>query len=118
MFSLDQLVEEHHSSQAMADPRSRADAERFVRAVVPKATLNWHTPSITMRFALVAANLSRRSGAADTMTFYRLKEARDRMLHGAQSEAPDGATSHLARDLALRYNRLLTIALSAGAMRP
>ena len=118
MFSLDQLVTEHHAGQPTTDPRMRADAETFVRSAIPNARLNWRSPSITMKFAALAANVSRASAAADTVTFYGLMKRRNRMLHGAELEAPDGATRELARDLTLRYNKLFSIGVSAAAKRP
>jgi len=111
MFSLEQLANEHHNAhRPTADQPWRVDAEGYVRAVAPQSSLDWHRPSITMRFAALAANMSGASGAADTLSFYLLKKTRDRMLHGTQSEAPDGATTQVARDLALRYNKLFTLA--------
>ncbi len=114
MFSLEQLVEEHHrSNRPTSDQLWRADAEAHVRAAVPDARLNWHKPSITMKFAALATHLSTASGAADTATFHRLESARDSMLHGSESEAPDGAIRQAARELTLRYNALF--AISKGA---
>jgi hypothetical protein len=65
-----------------------------------------------MRFAALAAHLSPKSGAGDTAAFYRLKKIRDTMLHGTQSEAPDGATRLRGAGLTLKYNKLFTLSSS------
>jgi hypothetical protein len=109
MFSLEQLVREHHGSQRRPDELARAEAEAYVRAVDPNSSMRWARPTITMRFAAVAAQLSPASGAADTATFYTLKRWRDSMLHGTASEAPAGAMRQAARELTLRYNTLATL---------
>lgn len=115
MFSLEQLVKEHHRMNRPAANQSwRTDAEAFVRAVNPDDPLNWRRPSVTLLFAGLAAHFSAASGAADTANFYGLKRARDRMLHGVQSQAPDGAARQTALRLTLRYNKLLTIFASAA----
>ncbi len=118
MFSIEQLVREHHGSQRRPDQLARAEAEAYVRAVAPNSSMHWSRPTITMRFAAVAAHLSPASGAADTATFYTLKRWRDSMLHGTQSEAPGGAMRQAARDLALRYNRLVTLFASLSPTGP
>lgn len=117
MFSLEQVLQEHHRSSGPASNQPwRTQAEAFVRAVNPDDSLNWHRPSVTLLFAALAAHLSAASGSADTASFFGLKKARDRMLHGTQSAAPDGLTRQTARRLTLRYNKLFT--MFASAARP
>ena len=108
MFSLEQLTDEHfRAKHPTRDQLVLAGAEAYVRAAVPNASIRWSRPSITMQFAAVAAHLSPGTGAADTATFHSLLETRNRLLHGTQSEAPDGVTRQVARELALRYNKLV-----------
>lgn len=108
MFSLEQLTDEHlRAKRPTRDQLVLANAEAFVRAAVPNASIRWSRPSITMQFAVVAALLSPGTGAADTATFHSLRKTRNKLLHGTQSDAPDGVTRQAARELALRYNELV-----------
>jgi hypothetical protein len=116
MFSLEQVIQDHQrSNRPTAATVWRANAEAYVRAVVPRTAPDWSRPSITMRFAALAAHLSPKSGAGDTAAFHRLKRIRDSMLHGTQSEAPDGATRLKARDLTLKYNKLFALSSSKAS---
>ena len=111
MFSIEELVRAHHRSTRPTDTQPwRQVADAYVRVVNPSERLDWRRPSVTLMFAGLAAHLSPASGAVDTASFHVLKKARDRMLHGAQSEAPDGATRQTARRLVLTYNKLFTMA--------
>ena len=115
MFSLEQLVKEHDRlSRGGVDRSWRSNAEAFVQSVNPSDSLNWRSPSVTLRFARLAAHLSPDSGATDTAAFFALKQERDRMLHGAQSQAPEGAARQAARDLTLRYNKVFTLHTSTA----
>lgn len=110
MFSLERLTQEHYvRMDATSRQRVRRMAERYVRDTVPNASVNWQRPSITMRFATVAADLSPATGASDTSNFHSLGRARNDLLHGATADAPEGATQQAALDLTLRYNALVAL---------
>jgi hypothetical protein len=112
VFSLEQLIAEHRRRRPVpaGDPR-RVTAESFYATAGPGAMLTGkRRVAITLRFALVAADLSPSTGLTDTATFYRVKKVRDTLLHGKSTEAPDAATVSAARELTLRYNKLLSLA--------
>jgi len=88
----------------------RTAAEGHVRGAVQGASLVWKRPSITMRFATVAAFLSATTAASDTAAFYRLRGIRDNLLHGTRADAPGGEDVRAARRLALTYVRLVSLA--------
>lgn len=110
MFSLEQATIAYY--RWMPPPRRqvvRAAAESHVRAAVANPNLNWSRPSITMRFATTAADLSPTTAGADTGTFYRLRRIRDDLLHGSLPDAPDGTQQSAIRELAVRYASLVSL---------
>jgi hypothetical protein len=112
MFSLEEASEEHRARHSFgAEAAWASEAVAYVRAITPHARIDWRRPSTMLKFAAAAANLAPLEGASDMGTFYRLKQVRDRMLHGTQADAPETPVRRNARELCLRYNRLLTLRL-------